>query len=421
VDFVSVKRIKAFVRNKYVIGVTSSGPQTDVSSQNVNLMEAGPGVYAGLLKGADFGVYELYIQIHDYKGNIAEQKIASISFVNPFIVLNPQGKPIENARVVLSLYNPYTKLYSVISETALNLKNPSFTNPQGIISYVLPAGQYSADVSSIGFKNKKVKFSIGASEGNYPKVILESEPFGFLSAPIYYWSIISDVFHEVQSFIGGLTTSARVFDLTAALALTLLVITTLFALSVRTHIPFELMPVFFIFHFKEILGLKHPDHAFGRVIDSEAGHGITRAQIELFDNKTGDLISRSLTNRLGEFIIRRREAKSYKIVIRAAGFHSLTVADYPHNALSLKLRFTLDKKGEELNPTWREILASGVETLLGFSFMFLLLNCLAFELIFIHTISLLETLPFLLVTIFTIITWLFYARRVVRKNLSPTR
>lgn len=418
----SIERIFSYIKNESVLGINNLTeiipPETDIE-----LFELSPGIYSGrLLTKQTPGIFSLNVRIYDTFGNISEHKLATIKIVPPFTVAALDGKPIENAKVVLYVFDPKTKLFKYIPPDTYPIKNPEFADVDGTISYALPKGRYFAEVSAIGFKDKEVEFIIGEyPEEKYPKVTLEKAPFNLFTIISYYITTLVDVYHALVDFIARLSTSLRFFDLIAALALLLLVATSLFAFSIRTHIPLFSLPLYFIFHFGEILRIKHGDHFAGEIMDSNTGRGIPAATVSFYDQSTGRLIATVTTDALGEFILKNpTDAKSYKVVIQHSNYHGITINDYRREAAFIRLQFVLDKKGEELEPSMREVLTSGIENIIGFAFESVLLGCFIFELIFIQTIGIAKTLPFLIISLFTLLLWLFYARRVVRRHLSPS-
>ncbi len=149
---VPLKVAQLIVRNKNVLGF-STIDKADASSDYVNLVEVEPGVYVGKLKSLPApGVYEIYARLIDFNGNITEQKISDLIVAQKFTILEKgTDKPIENARILLYLYNRTTKVYELISPQSLSIENPSFSKPDGTVSLVLILGQYKAEISAIHY------------------------------------------------------------------------------------------------------------------------------------------------------------------------------------------------------------------------------------------------------------------------------
>ncbi|HVZ66926.1 MAG TPA: hypothetical protein VG917_01560 [Patescibacteria group bacterium] len=423
---IPIKRIRAILKSKTVLGINTLTPPvtTNLSSENVEITEIQPGIYIGRLLGQSVpGDYELYVQIADFSGNIAEQKIANLNFVTPLHVFSAKSKkPIEGARVTLFVYNTYSRIYTLISPSVLNIQNPIYTNKDGTIGITLPQGQYKIVVEAIGYSPKEIRFEIGPGKGNYPQVYLSSVGLNIFVIIDYYASTISDFYQTTSLYLAALASSNRFFYLIATLSLLLLLITTVSALSVKTHIrPLDL-PGYLFFEIEEIIFRHtHNKYIYGEVMDHTKGNHLTQALVEVFDLHGGQLIAKTKTNKTGDFFIKKPlSGSSFKIVVSKNGYANEILKDYSLTYPSHKLQFTLTRKNEADSQSLISTLLAGMENLVGFSFELLLVACILFETIFIKTVGLITTLPFIIATILTIIVWLFYAHRVLRKRLSSS-
>ena len=123
-----VKNIQAVVRNKNVLGF-STIEKADASSNFTNLVEIQPGVYSGKLMSQNKpGLYEIYVKIADFNGNITEEKIAELKVTSKFQVFRKgsDNKPVENVRALIYIYNARSKTYELISPQVLPIQNPAY-------------------------------------------------------------------------------------------------------------------------------------------------------------------------------------------------------------------------------------------------------------------------------------------------------
>jgi len=416
-----VKRIKAILRNKKVLGVSSAEASND-NSANVEIQEVQTGVYAGRLLGQPIpGIYELFIQIYDNNGNVAEQKIGEIRIVKPFGIFDKSThQPVENATVLFYFYNPSSRIYSIISSDVIGVKNPSNSLYDGTVPIVLAEGKYKVQINALGYPLTNVEFVIGAKENqNYPQIYLDKQPFNIITTIIYYAGTAYDVFNSTVVFVKDISKSIRFFDLVALVSLTLLVTISIFSFSVRTHIPLQHLPLFFLFNAEDTLFRRtHERYVHGEVKDQHGGRAVSRATVKLYDAKSNTLLAQTSTNKIGEFYMRKPQAAKYKIVISKNDYEGFTIPDYLPNALIGKLEYIIKKIEDNPIPSFSRLVLGGAENFIGFLFEFIILICIFLELIFAQSIGLLRALPFIGITVVTIIMWLAYAKRILRKTIG---
>ncbi len=419
----AVKRIRALLRNRNTLGASTADAVSADNLTNVEIQEVQPGVYSGTLTSQpNPGNYDLYVQIFDENGNVQEQKIAEIRIVPRFGVFDKTtGVPIENAIALFYSYNPKNRIYSIIPAGTLGIKNPSNTLYDGTVSVVLAAGRYKVNVNALGYKETDIEFAIdGSADGGYPQVRLEKQPFSILNTLIYYAGTAFDVLTSTNSYFADLSKSIRFFDLIALVAMLLLVVTTVFSFSLRTHIPLLSIPVFFLHYVSEIVGIEHVDYVRGQINDEKTGKPVTQALVELINPTTGKVLSQTTTNKLGEFILKKIKSEKYKLRASKSGYHHTSIPDFTEHTLVGTHLLHLLKRDDHSLPSVPILLFRALENLFGFLFELLLFFSLGFEILFFNTAGILRTAPFIVVTVLTIILWLAYARRVIRRASSST-
>lgn len=263
---VPLKVAQLIIRNKKVLGFSTT--EADASSDYVNLTEVELGVYVGKIKSLPKpGVYEIYTRLIDFNGNILEQKISDLIVARKFTILEKDtGKQIENARVLLYLYNQTTKVYELISPQSVSIANPSFSDPEGTVDVVLIFGKYKAEISSLNYEQKTIEFEIN-EQGGYPLVELKRQPFNIINEITYYKNAFVDTFNAATNFVRVRSNSNRLFDLIIMNTIFVFLITTLFAFSAKTHIPVLYLPLFLIYK-TNLLLKKNKSYVFlGKVVE----------------------------------------------------------------------------------------------------------------------------------------------------------
>lgn len=172
-----IRSIQIFIRDPLVLGVSSD-----------ELLQTGQGkltavtdkLFTGRLRAPSRpGKYEVISRIEDIYGNIVEQKIADFFAMPPLIIQNSRTKrPIENASVQFSLFDPHTKLYTLIPNTATSVQNPAYSDINGHVPLHLSPGTYRLLIQSIGYADQTIEILIDPTTiPQIPTVSLTPLPF----------------------------------------------------------------------------------------------------------------------------------------------------------------------------------------------------------------------------------------------------
>jgi hypothetical protein len=154
------------------------------------------------------------VHIEDVNGNISEEKVGTIRVINPLMVLDQDNQPIENAKVVFSIYNPNLNLYELVPSSSSGIQNPGYTDVDGKLRVVLPKGRYQVEVSEVGYINQKIDFTLGLGENErMPTIVLTKGKTSLLSIVGYYRNIFVDFSNFSNQYLNNLTTSGRFFKL----------------------------------------------------------------------------------------------------------------------------------------------------------------------------------------------------------------
>lgn len=416
----SAKKVQAIVRVRDVLGISTVYAQ-EPNAEVVDMIEVEPGVYAGSLKSKpEPGYYEQFIRIEDHVGNIQEEKVADIKVMQPFTVLDKSSKnPIENARVLLSIYSQETRTYQIIGPNVIPIKNPSYSDSRGEVELVLPPGKYKAEVVNLGYKEETAEFTIGLNpEDGFPTLHLEKEPFNPVNMVRYYGRTVRDVFLlNTKAYLESLAKSLRFFNLIVAVSIGSLVVLTLLSFSLRTHIPLQHLPKYFLFHMRRLLpNTSLLAHIHGTVIDPHAKSPITQADVYIIDADRKVIVDQTSTNKIGEFFFDKLPEGHYEVQVMKRGYEPSGTFEYPLPD-GVPGQFTISlHQNETLEQSVRENISWAAENVIGFSFELLLIASLVFEVLFGYTFGWQKVIPFLLISLANLLLWLIFLRHLLRRN-----
>jgi hypothetical protein len=408
----AIKTIDVNLRNKFILGIHTVIEEVQAASEGTNVQEIAPGVYSATLKSPSVpGTYELFLRIHDYHGNITEEKIADIHASQPVTVREAGTESlIENARVFLFRYNERTGVYEPVLEQGLGIKNPSFSEPDGTVPAVLPLGRYRAEVNVLGYNQTSFDFDI-SPKSDYPTIHLEKTGFSLMNAIQYYFLIAVDSAHATRGYITNLSTSNRFFDLVAFLSLIILLAVTLLTFSLRTHIPLIRLPRYLVFHIRKLLPHTSVSmHMYGTVVDDATHSPVTQADVYIIDADKNVIADQTSTNKAGAFFSDKLGEAHYTVQVMKKGYEPSPALDYPL-ADGVPEQFTIGlHKSGKLEQSIRENVSWAVENVIGFFFELLLIASLVFEILFGYALGWQKVAPFLLVSLLNLLLWLVYLR-----------
>jgi len=418
----NVKEIKAILRNKLILGINNFTQIAEASTDTGNMMEIEPGVYTGRLKAPlKTGLYEIIVRIVDVKGNIVEKKITDVKVVKPFTILGLEddNRPIEAARVILELYNPRTRSFSVISPQVLPVKNPQYSMPNGQLDLTLPSGKYRAKITALGYTDKTVIFELGASQDQtYPQVYLEKAPFSVINYIKYYSNASFDFTNITLTYVRDVSLSFRFSQTVNLLVIVISLILSLILLSIRTHIPIKSLHWYFT---ARIITLFSKDYINkyirGTVVDQDSGLPIGKALVCLIDAEKNKILHKVNTDRFGEFYFKKMSVKKYKILINKKGFEEAPMFEYSKDALDQpqQLRLALKPYTSDFT-SFKKWLEWALEKSTTFLFSVILSVSIFSEVIMGFSFGWLETAPFLVLSVINLIFWGIFFGNSTSKN-----
>ena len=404
---VLLKTIQAIIRNKNVLGISNLNFQ-EGGSDYINLVEVQPNTYTGKLINSAVGNYEIYVRMIDYNGNILEQKLSNLIVTPKFSVNDSKTKsPIENARVLLYLYNQTSKTYSPISPEILPINNPQLTNPNGTLNLTLPYGIFRADISALGYKSKSIDFEVDPGSNDYPTVYLEPQSFNIFNVTDYYTQIITDMFSASQNYMRLHADSSRLFNLITNGSLLIFVLITFIAFYAKTHVSLWNVPMFVKYKLKILLKKDKSLLIIGKVIDELTELPISKANVYLENPNMGHVEVNLKTNKLGEFYYQEKKDRKYKISVIKKGYIVPEAIFHQSDSKQHELLITMKKSVEEKYGIIDTIFVYA-EDLLGTFLEFLIILGFVFELYFVATFGFLRTAPFMIISLSTFFLLIIY-------------
>lgn len=415
-----IKRVQAIIRNRHVLGITSS-ESNDPNSISTDLIETQDGLFEGRLKSPSTpGSYEEFARIYDTQGNITEEKIAEMYVSQPLRVLDKQTKqPIESAQMYIYYANRHSDTYEPLPPQLFPIKNPGYTDINGEFSIPLPQGKYKIKVTAIGYNQENISFMLGKNpQENYPTIYLQREPFNISTTIFYYWTILLDVLGETRLYIQGLSNSIRFFEFNALLASTILVFLTLLSFSRRIHIPLRSLTQYF-FHYAQIASIKEKfgNKIVGRLFDKENGAIIPHADVYLIDAQRDTVLGHTITNNNGDFRFLAQPHQGYNIQVMADGFEPVTFLQSEIQAVELGgYLLSIQKRRTKVNIKEKFTIMS--EKMLSLWFETLLITSFIFELSLGYTLGWTKAIVFITISLINLTLWLVHLSHLrTEKNI----
>jgi len=405
---ISLKSIQAVMKKNIALGIQSQ-KVLGTSEIITTMIEKEPGVYVARIKTDIAGVFDVFVRMHDTKGNITEEKVAKTKIMPPLSVYDKDTQsPISDSRIFIEYLNPDTKKYEKLTgEKFENIPNPIFTDQNGIARTVLPSGKYRAQVGAFGYDAKEITFTLGANSGDeFPQVVLKKNPANLLNYIRYYSNAITDSYAQFVKNITHLPFPIRFFRLIAVFIVFASIFITYLLFHLRTRVYPKNFISYFLHHFKNIFS-KHGSQNFSvRITDGQNGR-ISQVLVETVDPETDEIINSSVSNKNGVCLISNpKTRKKLKLLITKQGFSPKDITVETDNS---REGFTVIlEKGENPTHSWlRKTIDMFLETG-GIFFEVGLLASLFLELLFFSLFGFIAAIPFFILSLFNIILWIFY-------------
>lgn len=409
----TLKRLRTTIVNKYVLGINTFSeilPNTD----SITLWEIRPGVYAGrLLSPNTTGVYTLSVTVYDINGNITPQQILDVWVKKPIHIFSEKtNQPIEKAKVSLSLFSEIDHQYKTISPQTLPIKNPNYSNAEGLLATILPQGKYKMTVTALFYRSKTIAFMISPENSiQYPQVYLSDDQFNLLTFIQYYTDTGNDFLRATEQYLSDLSQSWRFFDLISGLAILCMVFITAFSLSIRTKISLLSFPWLFVYSVNHLLFFnKDRNTISGQIFDEKTQRPIKNALIIIIDANSNKIIDKVYTNIFGYFYSPCNHCLNFKFAVHKKGYEVHEFFEYSSESLTMG-KIILEIKPEEHYHSIFKNISDGIINSIDYFFEVFLIISLLLELLFWLTLGWKRALPFLLLTLFNLTLWILHLWR----------
>ncbi len=395
----------ASLRSASVLGLTDD-QETEPDLSQTTLTEIATQRYVGKMRTpSQVGLYYLVLRIETKTGDIEETHLATIRLVPPMIVVDQDGKPIENVKAVVKRFDERSRLYIPITAGSTQIRSTLRSDEKGLLAFNLSEGKYEIALKAIGYTEKTIPVVIEFSDANpYDTVTLKEIPLSFALLVSYYSNIGDNIFHTLRSSVHTVSSSPRFWDLFFFATLVAILFFILSSVSLRLGIPMvELLPAL-IQHlqFERAVHARHIFH--GTIHNSLTDEAIAGARVSLHNSDRKQLKSFAKTNILGEFaLIVPTGQKTLCFDVQRKGFEALSEcapSDFTH-AHPLKLRPSATNYQFKV----RDFFNSVVYVLIDFSLEFLIVAALLCELYLLLTNRIALFSTFFVLTLICIGTW----------------
>lgn len=300
-------------------------------AQKIRLLETQFRTYTGSFTAPLApGMYDVFLEA-DVSGSVNQDIITTLMVTDPITVATVDGHPIEHAMVYLERYDAAKNNYEYFPAQSFGTRNPAYTDSDGTVDMVLPDGQYMVNVNAIGYRTYQSNFTFSPiTRQGYPRVGLEKAPFSILTYAAYYGQIIRDSWSFFHYSVDKLASSFRFLDLSLIVSLTILTLLSLFLNLRRIKLSLEGLVILSEKHLRRILVHQRPSTLFiGFAENSASGMPVHHATVFLVSRADRTILSRDLTDELGEFRLKVIPGHDYDLIFKKSGF---TGAKYSLNA-----------------------------------------------------------------------------------------
>lgn len=406
------KRVQAFVKSKNVLGMSSLVSKAYAATENVEPLEVEPSVFLGRVTSpVTPGNYSLMARIFDDNGSITNEEIATLKITSPFTIKNKtNGKPIENAKVTLSMYDIETKLYKKVSGQYFLNSETLASNEEGIIDQVLPQGRYHAEITSYGFKHTEHIFSIGTEKGDdYPTIFMEEAPFNLVPALFYLLDTGKDITISVDSLLGDWIRSSHFFNIINSTIALLSIVIGFLAFASKIKSPLVRLPFLLHHHSRQLVKPLQKSTRLLKIISAHSDAALPGVHV-ILRKSDGDVLFTGITNKNGVLTLPIILEETVTLDLIHSSYlpfqHRLKKNDFGRSEFTFAMTYQ--------NPatTALAILKEGMATLLGRLFETILFMTVIFELLIGYFVSWERVLLFLPLSLLTVLFYIYYRHKI---------
>jgi len=320
------------VVNQRVLGLSTD--TTPIPVENIRFLEAQAGVYTGSVTAPKTpGVYDIMIETRGTDGEINRDILTTLVVSPPIRVTDQSGRPVEKALVYFQRFSSTKQTFEHFPAETYGGRNPTYTESDGSVFAILPAGEYVMTINAPGFKSREDRFSFSPVLAHeYPQIVLDRAPFSLMSYVEYYINIILDSAKYFSANIDTLASSWRFLDFSVVVSLVVLTgLSTLLNLR-RIRMSAEALIIRWEFFLLKLFGRNRNKFVFvGFVRDLKTALPVHNASVVLSHKEKRVWDSRSVTDMLGKFTVILDPQKEYTLVVKKQGFapaHGIVDAEF---------------------------------------------------------------------------------------------
>lgn len=357
-------------------------------------------------------VYTVIVQTLDGQGNLIQNPLFHLQVAPPLTIVDQQsGQTLPHARIFLYILNPLTNKYVPLNEVFENLKNPLYTNASGEINIALPKGSYKAIVEDLSYSEQTIKFTVGYKNGaGFPLITLQNNPLDFVSYLKYFKDSLLDEFSTIVQALQALAGTAPFLNLSALSILAWAGPVNFTLFSLRTHIKFRQLPPFLYFHIFRNKEQNKKTIIQGTIID-EQGLPLSKVQIEFIDSQKNIIVKQVSTNKNGHFYVKNSfDANTAQLICTKEGYAPTVLAFGPFIQSTSSDPIITLRHGFKKQPQVFPLLLTSIAHFAGSLYEVSLVMSFLIELFSIPIFGFSKTAPFILLSLFNWLLWMFYMR-----------
>ncbi len=299
-----VKSAVTSLRPAKILGLTddaTSEPDLAIAT----LMQIAPDKFVGKMRTPEqTDTYLLMLRVESKTGSVEEKPIATIRLIQPLIIQDEKGNPIENVHASVKRYDKSARIYLPIRPGGSSVKGLLLSDHRGRLPFNLSAGQYEIELRSIGYATQTIRVTISFDTViPYPTLTLKRLPFSLALFTSYYTNIGQNIVEAGETFLQTLTDSPRFWDLFFLCMLLFILFCLVTSVSLRLGIPvIELIPAF-LEHLSYMKSVHTHQIFHGTIHNSVTGEAIAGARVTLKESEKNAVHRFATTNMLGEFAL----------------------------------------------------------------------------------------------------------------------
>lgn len=309
------------VVNQRVLGLSTD--TTPLPTENIRFLEAQAGVYTGSVTAPKTpGTYDILIETRGQNGETNRDILTTLLVSPPITVMGENNRPVEKALVYFQRFNAANQEFEHFPGETYGGNNPTYTDYDGSVFAVLPAGEYLMNVNAPGYKSFEYRFTFSpVITTQYPNVTLTRAPFSIRSYVEYYWNIVIDSWKYVHANLNTLASSWRFLDFSVIVSLVVLTgLSTILNIK-RIRMSAEVLFIRVENWFLKISGKNKNKYVFiGFIRNEKTQLPVYGASVTVVQKDRKMWTSRSVSDLIGKFSLILDPQKEYTVTVKKQGY-----------------------------------------------------------------------------------------------------